>query len=92
MEEEIDAPRPRILIIVSRDQPDLRWYLTQDIRGLEVVFDRRRGERRQGTQAHPEDRRRGDRRHDFSGERNLRRCGFAITRRQEDGSTTVRMN
>ncbi len=91
----MDTPRSRYLVIVSRGKPELRWYLTQDFAYLgpvEVILDRRWGERRQGTQASPEDRRRVDRRYDFSGESNLRRHGFKIIRRQEGGLTTDRMN
>jgi hypothetical protein len=82
----------QILMIVARDEPGLRWYLAHDFEGVEVVLDRRRGERRQGTQAHPEGRRRGDRRHDLNGESNLRCLGFTIARRQEGGPTTVQMH
>ncbi len=85
MEDKIDTARSRILIIVARDRPDLRRYLTQDIGGLEVILDRRLGERRRWPQAHPEKRRRFDRRFDSSGESNLHRHGFAIVHRQAGG-------
>jgi hypothetical protein len=79
-------------MIVARDEPALRWDLAQDIGGVEVVLDRRRGERREGTQAHPEDRRRRDRRHNLDGQRSLHHLGFTIARRWEGGPTTVQMN
>ena len=91
MEDKVDTPRPRYLVIVSRDKPDLCRHLVRDfafMEAVEVVLDRRREERRRWIQAHPEKRRRFDRRFDSSGEINLHRNGFAIVRRQEGGPMT----
>jgi hypothetical protein len=43
-----EAQRPRYVIVVERDQPDLWRHLRQSLRGLEgvdLVLDRRRGGR-----------------------------------------------
>lgn len=95
MEDEIDTPQPRFLVIVSRDKPDLYRCLVRDfahVRAVEVILDRRRGERRRWDQPNPEDRRRFNRRSDFSDESQLYRDGFKISRRQEGEPTTDRMN
>jgi hypothetical protein len=58
--------RVRALIIVGRDQEDLRQALVRMIGScatVQIVFDRRNGERRQRDQRHAPERRRGDRRH-----------------------------
>ena len=55
----------RYLLIVARSQPDLWRYLTDNFSGdekVEVVLDRRRGERRRRTQPHEPERRQGERR------------------------------
>lgn len=55
----------RYLLIVVRNQPDLWRYLKDNFAGdekVEVILDRRRGERRQRIQPHDPERRRADRR------------------------------
>lgn len=55
----------RYLLIVARDQLSLCEYLTRAFSSdeqVQVLLDRRRGERRQLPQAHAPERRRGERR------------------------------
>jgi hypothetical protein len=55
----------RVLFIVSRDLParyESLAYAFDGDRGAKVIFDRRRAERRQGTEASPLEHRREDRR------------------------------
>ena len=54
-----------LLYIVSRDARDTYAYLKEAFKGIteiEIVFDRRQAERRQGSPLPAGDRRRGDRR------------------------------
>ena len=71
----------RELFIVARDRPDLYRYLTQtfaDAENVEVIWDRRSGERRgPGGEATP-DRRRRDRRTRPSVDDDLRTVGYAF--------------
>ena len=78
-------PRGRFLLLVARDQPVLWWYLTQDFarfKGVEVVLDQRRRQRRQGTGTHQMERREFDRRRQPGIDRELRRRSFVIVARQ----------
>ncbi len=71
----------RYLFIVGQDQPDLRDYFARwfsEIPEVEVVSDRRRGERRQGGQNHEPERRRVDRRSNLGVSEEIRQTGFAI--------------
>jgi hypothetical protein len=55
----------RTVYIVARDNPELYAYLRDRFAAdgeVEVILDRRVGQRRQRNVSHPEDRRRGDRR------------------------------
>lgn len=55
----------QLLLIVARDRQDLLEYWTRWFAGVQevqVVLDRRRGERRQHVQAHAPEQRRADRR------------------------------
>ena len=55
----------RYLLIVARNQPDLWRYLKDNFardEKVEVILDRRRGERRQRIQPHEPERRGADRR------------------------------
>jgi hypothetical protein len=71
----------RELFIVARDRSDLYRYLSQtfaDAENVEVIWDRRTGERRQGeTTASPE-RRRRERRVRHSVDDELRTVGYAF--------------
>jgi hypothetical protein len=75
-----------ILIVVGRDQAELyeyfRWGLGQTP-GVEVVMDRRLGERRDRRESNgpPDDRRRSDRRRVASARAELLARGFLIARR-----------
>jgi hypothetical protein len=55
----------RALVVVARDQPDLRQSLTQHFAAnedVQVLLDRRQGQRRQRVQTYERDRRGPDRR------------------------------
>ncbi len=72
------------LLIVAWDRPDLwdywrRWFT--GLEGVEVILDRRRGERRQSVDPHEPERRRGDRRAFPGIDEDLRTAGFAIVAR-----------
>jgi hypothetical protein len=75
-----------IVIVVGRDQADLyeyfRWGFGQTP-GVEVVMDRRLGERRDRRDGHggPDDRRKRDRRRVGSGRAELLARGIVIARR-----------
>ena len=59
------ANKVRCLFIVARDQTDLWHHLRQDFaedEEVQVVLDRRRGERRRHGQPHEPERRQGGRR------------------------------
>ena len=69
----------RCLIIVARDATDLWFYLTRtygQIKGFQVLVDRRERERRQQVQPFSPERRQADRRRPPSIERTLRRQPF----------------
>ena len=72
---------PRELFIVARDRADLYRYLSQtfaDAENVEVIWDRREGERRRLSNGASPDRRRRDRRHRGSVEADLRAVGYAF--------------
>ena len=71
----------RELFIVSRDRADLYRYLSQtfaDARNVEVIWDRRAGERRRDPAPNEPDRRRKDRRSRPSVEEDLKKVGYAF--------------
>ena len=77
----------RYLLIVARNQPDLWRYLKADFAGdekVEVILDRRRGERRQRVQPHESERRQGERRRQPSIDKDLT-YRFLVIVRQEHG-------
>ena len=73
---------PREIFIVARDRPDLYRYLSQtfaDAENVQVIWDRRAGERREaGIEARRPERRRTDRRRRASVEQELRAVGYAF--------------
>jgi hypothetical protein len=72
-----------LLYVVSRDAPDTFAYLTEAFKGIaevEILFDRRRAERRQGPPLPSDDRRQGDRRKK-SIKRDLDTIGSALVKR-----------
>ena len=72
---------PRELFIVARDRADLYRYLSQtfaDAENVEVIWDRREGERRRLSNGASPDRRRRDRLHHVSVEADLRAVGYAF--------------
>jgi hypothetical protein len=81
-----------VLIVVGRDQTELfayfRWGFGQ-ASGVEVVLDRRLGERRGRRNGHEptQERRKGDRRRSAGGRAEFLARGFLIVRRSPDGGT-----
>lgn len=76
----------RYLLIVARNQPDLWLYLKNNFAGdekVEVILDRRRGERRQRIQAHESERRRAERRRQPNLEKDLTYRSFVIVRQRQ---------
>ena len=72
-----------LFIIVTWDRPDLWDYWRRWFRGVEdvqVILDRRRGERRRTARPNEPDRRRADRRSQTGLEAEFRAMGFAIVR------------
>ena len=73
---------PREIFIVARDRPDLYRYLSQtfsDADNVQVIWDRRDGERRVApASAHNPERRRGDRRQRAAVDQELRLVGYAF--------------
>jgi len=73
---------PREIFIVARDRPDLYRYLSQtfaDAENVQVIWDRRAGERRVASiAARRPERRRSDRRRRASVEQELRTVGYAF--------------
>ena len=72
------------LFIVAWNRPDLwdywkRWF--SGVENVEVILDRRRGERRQPAQAHEPERRQVERRSPSGIDDELRSIGFAIVGR-----------
>ncbi|MBI3031796.1 MAG: hypothetical protein HYY64_20010 [Candidatus Rokubacteria bacterium] len=72
------------LFIVAWNRPDLwdywkRWFA--GVENVEVILDRRRGERRQSPQAFEPERRRTERRGQAGVDDELRTAGFAIVTR-----------
>ncbi len=71
------------LLIVAEDAPDLCDYLTRQFSGVErvqVLLDRRRGQRRWRDRAHEPERRGGDRRQPSS----RPRSNWFVVARQTD--------
>lgn len=76
----------RCLFIVARNQPDLWHNLSRDFSGdeeVQVLLDRRRGERRRGLQPNEPERRRADRRRQPSVDNDLRYRSFVILHQQQ---------
>ncbi len=73
---------PREIFIVARDRPDLYRYLSQtfaDAENVQVIWDRRAGERRVASiETRRPERRRSDRRRRASVEQELRTVGYAF--------------
>ena len=80
------AGKARCLFIVARNQPDLWHHLSRDFAGdeeVQVLLDRRRGDRRQRVQSHERERRRTDRRRQPSIDNDLRYRSFVILHQQQ---------
>ena len=77
----------RYLLIVARNQPDLWHYLKNNFAGdekVEVILDRRRGERRRRIQSHEPERRQDKRRRQPSLDKDLTFRSFVIVRRRQE--------
>ena len=86
-ENEPPRARPtgmvRALVVVAQDQPDLWQSLTRHFatnEDVEVLIDRRHGERRQRLQTYAFDRRGPERRRPTSIENDVRTRHYVITR------------
>ena len=69
------------LFVVAQDRPDLCDYLRGWFSGIptvQVVMDRRQGERRQRAEINEPGRRRGERRNQKEIDVEIRQTGFAI--------------
>jgi hypothetical protein len=72
---------PRELFIVARDRADLYRYLSQTFaaaENVEVIWDRREGERRRISNGVVPERRRKDRRQRLGAEEDIRAVGYAF--------------
>jgi hypothetical protein len=73
---------PREIFIVARDRPDLYRYLSQtfaDAENVQVIWDRRTGERRAASaEIRRPERRQGDRRKRAGIEHELQTVGYAF--------------
>ncbi len=73
-----------ILYVVARNRLGLYDYLTRHFageEGVEIILDRRRGERRSRTQLIESERRAGERRSPAGRDNYLNTLGYMITRR-----------
>lgn len=78
----------RYLLLVARNQPDLWRYLKNNFAGdqkVEVILDRRRGERRQRIEPHEPERRRAERRRQPGLDNDLSYRSFVIVRLPQGG-------
>jgi len=91
MAVESGSPKPqptgimRALVVVARDQPELWQSLTQHFSAnedVQVLLDRRQGERRQRVQAYERDRRGPDRRRPPSIESGVSHPRYVMARPQ----------
>ena len=77
---------PDLLLIVSRNNSTLYSYACTEFEGLgteiDVVLDRRRGERRRRAAAETESERRRAERRAYAIEQDLRGIGWALVRRK----------
>lgn len=74
---------PRYIFIVARGHPELRAHLAREFiteEGVEVLIDRRQGDRRRRRDTRPDDRRRFDRRAHPPIKHELRTLNFALVR------------
>jgi hypothetical protein len=75
------SDRVQTLIIVGRDQADLWCYLTRhfhEFKRVQVLLDRRQGDRRRHVQPHEPERRRVERRWPLTSETDLRCRPFMV--------------
>lgn len=81
--DDTDGRAAKQILVVARDRQKLYEYARRAFAGnptVEVVLDRRRGERRTADRRRTPDRRRGDRRLTLEVEDHLRTLGWAIVR------------
>jgi len=77
---------PRYLLVVERSDRgrDFYNYFMREFSEseVEIIVDRRQGDRRQGDQSHAPERRQGDRRRQPALDAELRTYGFVLVRQQ----------
>ena len=76
-----------LLFIVSRDERDLHTYLTREFRRdehIQIIVDRRLGDRRHRVEPRASDQRRAARRRALTMDRQMRSVGFALVGRGVD--------
>ncbi len=85
-----ETRRPRYLIVVSREQPDLWRHLRQlftGIAGVDIVLDRRHGGRWQWAQSRACEERGEDRRHPRNSAPGPSRYTFVVVNPEESAVT-----
>ncbi len=85
MNTELDRETSALLFLVAWNRPDLWDYLRRwfaEVQNVEVILDRRRGERRRLARPDGSERRRAPRRRQPGLDDELRSTGFAITHRR----------
>ena len=78
---QLASDRIQTLIIVARDQADLCGYLTRhfhEFKRVQVLLDRRQGDRRRQVQRHEPERRRVERRWPLTSDTDLRSRPFMV--------------
>ena len=75
-----------MLFIVSRDQHDLHSYLTKEFvrdEQIQIILDRRLGDRRKRAQSKGQEQRHAPRRRGLAVQEQVRSVGFAVVRRAD---------
>jgi hypothetical protein len=83
MDEKVQTPRRRLVFIVSRDRMDLYDRLREALirePDVDLILDRREGDRRLASSAVERERRGGQRRQQRAVEAEVRECGWAVLR------------
>lgn len=92
MSDRPETPGPRLLFIVARTETKLHWYAQSsfaDAQSIQVVLDRRQGERRRAGAPPSVERRHSDRRQ-FDVNDRLQRVGWAVVHREAAPTAPVK--